>query len=230
MATGMRRSSRQTRGQNRSAYTAESDDEFVIHKPSSDGFSVDEPMSGKRKAKPKPQSIPITTPLGQMPDVEGRSFKVYAVELHEVAVNYDPSNTSERVSAHITKAERQRALAHTQVIPTWRIWVYNSALPPANQKHLRLFPEYQNQRTPEQIRWEKGEQAMEPPVDIVQFFHNDDDDIQENDKTMKRIEVPSLFVTVPLYLFSCVCRRDVVVLPSIPPAPQQSSAPTVWIL
>ena len=86
--------------------------------------------------------------LDELPDRPGRDFK-FQVELADVMVTWDPSEGELVSSANMTTAEQMKRMdQYYKVIKTWRLRVWNDALPIDQRgKLLRLFPEMKPQYT-----------------------------------------------------------------------------------
>lgn len=71
----------------------------------------------------------------------GRAFK-YKIELATVVINWDPQPGDPKAPSDYKVADQEAAFAKwRRSIKTWRIHVWNSALPVEEQVQLRLFPE-----------------------------------------------------------------------------------------
>jgi hypothetical protein len=68
----------------------------------------------------------------------GRQFK-YEVKLADVEVTWDPADDERKNAKGLTfQATRDAIARYSKIIKAWRIHVWNSALPVAVQKRLRL--------------------------------------------------------------------------------------------
>ncbi|KAB2109672.1 hypothetical protein AG0111_0g944 [Alternaria gaisen] len=97
------------------------------------------------------------TPLGDLPDMIGRQFK-YDVELVELDINWDPVESEEKKPYFLKQQDQMTMLAkYRKKMKTWRVFVWDDALPKDQQTKLRLFPEHAPQSTRQEQAWIKKE-------------------------------------------------------------------------
>lgn len=83
-----------------------------------------------------------STPLGDLPDMPNRDF-AFNIQCEDVEVNWDPSEYEEVAPGAFSLIDKRVMMERWyRTIPTWRIYVFNQALPETGQVRLRLFPEY----------------------------------------------------------------------------------------
>jgi hypothetical protein len=119
------------------------------------------------KVMPNPIESVDITPLGKMPDIPGRHFK-FSVECCDIEVNWDPQ-PGEEVSPNTFSTGEQLALMEQRrmIRKTWRIFVWNDALPEDTQKRLRLFPEFAPQHSKKYATWyhcTRKKRPAKPPL------------------------------------------------------------------
>jgi hypothetical protein len=122
-----------------------------------------------KEVRPTPITPVEITPLGSMLDIPGRRFK-FSVECCDIETNWDPQldELSSR-NKYSTREQQDLIVRHRAIRKTWRIFVWNDALPKKMQKRLRLFPEFEPQRTTKYESWYKGNakkprRANPPPL------------------------------------------------------------------
>lgn len=79
----------------------------------------------------------------------------------------------------MTSSDYEALMKHWTIIPTGRVWVWNSALPVAEQKELRLFPEVQPTKARDMRIWESetirfeavlGRNSGKEPADSERYW------------------------------------------------------------
>jgi hypothetical protein len=86
-------------------------------------------------------------PLSELPDLPGRKF-THQIKLVNLEITWDPQEGEDTQPRSRNTADELKDLErYRKHIKTWRITVCNSALPPAQQKYLRVFPEVKPVRT-----------------------------------------------------------------------------------
>ena len=88
-----------------------------------------------------PSMAATLLPLGEPPIVQGRRFACKIEGPVEIEITWDPPKYDEAKKKLSNKTEVVLISTYRKNIRTWRVWVYNSALPPSQQVLLRLFPE-----------------------------------------------------------------------------------------
>ncbi|CAO2650730.1 Nn.00g020220.m01.CDS01 [Neocucurbitaria sp. VM-36] len=122
-------------------------------------------------------------PLSQRPDMPNRLFQ-YKIECVPIEVTWDPLK-KRSFQDHKPSEEVAMIDGYYKVIKTWRIHVWNSALPSDQQIQLRLFPEWQETATLSFKSYEKREKyhrnktttksynmkrSIDEPKDRYKFF------------------------------------------------------------
>jgi hypothetical protein len=113
------------------------------------------------KEKVVPNSLNTNTaqvmPLNHRPDLPGRKY-TFSVKLAPIEVIWDPQTKMTLGGRDHTRTEEKDLIdGYFKVIPTWRIHVWNNALPKDQQKQLRLFPEWSETESLLQKAWRKSE-------------------------------------------------------------------------
>jgi hypothetical protein len=86
-------------------------------------------------------------PLAQFPDMPARDYKA-SIESADVQVNYDPQpGDAEHRSMKAWAVTRDAVDGYLKTIKTWRIRVWNAAVPETETRLLRLFPEWKPTKT-----------------------------------------------------------------------------------
>jgi hypothetical protein len=108
------------------------------------------------------------TPLGDLPDIAGRRFK-YEVKLVELDINHNPAEGEKRGISKRTLTEEKTFIdRYNKKTKTWRVSVWNDALPKDQQKKLQIFPEVQKSPTSAQQQWNgRVTQAKKTPKHTV---------------------------------------------------------------
>jgi hypothetical protein len=79
----------------------------------------------------------------------------------------------------MTSSDYEALMKHWTIIPTGRVWVWNSTLPVAEQKELRLFPEVQPTKARDMRIWESetirfeavlGRNSGKEPADSERYW------------------------------------------------------------
>jgi hypothetical protein len=97
--------------------------------------------------------------LRDLPDVPGRDFK-FEVKSELLEVNWDPIDESDELLAPKRTGECRALMdKYRKTIKTWRVTVFDGALPKTEQKRLRLFPEYEQEET---NIWRNGKLSAKP--------------------------------------------------------------------
>jgi hypothetical protein len=121
-----------------------------------------------KEVKPTPIMPIEITPLGSIPDMPGRRFK-FSVECCDIEANRDPQLGEEVTPSKCsTRKQQDLMIQNRAIMKTWRIFVWNDALPKETQKRLRLFLEFAPQRSRRYGIWhrvkaKKAKLANPPP-------------------------------------------------------------------
>jgi hypothetical protein len=119
------------------------------------------------KVTPNPIESVDITPLGKMPDMPGRHFK-FSVECCDIEVNWDPQKGEEASPNKFSTGEQLGLMEQRRMTrKTWRIFVWNAALPEDTQKRLRLFPEFEPQHSKKYTNWyysTRPKRPAKPPL------------------------------------------------------------------
>jgi hypothetical protein len=106
-----------------------------------------------KEAKPNPITPVEITPLGSIPDVSGRHFK-FSVECCDIETDCDSQLGGEVTPSECsTRKQQGLMIQYRAIMKTWRIFVWNDALPKGTQKRLRLFPKFALQRSRRYGTW-----------------------------------------------------------------------------
>jgi hypothetical protein len=109
------------------------------------------------------------TPLDSIPDVPGRRFK-FSVEFCDIETNWDPQLGGEVTPSMCSTRKKQDLMIQYHAISkTWRVSVWNDALPKETQKRLRLFPKFAPQRSRRYGVWHRVKAKKAKPANPLSY-------------------------------------------------------------
>jgi hypothetical protein len=109
------------------------------------------------------------TPLDSIPDVPGRRFK-FSVEFCDIETTWGYQLGGEVTPSMCSTRKKQDLMIQYHAISrTWRIFVWNDALPKETQKRLRLFPKFAPQRSRRYGIWHRVKAKKAKPANPLPY-------------------------------------------------------------
>jgi hypothetical protein len=122
-----------------------------------------------KEVPPNPIKHVKITPLDSIPDVPGRFFK-FSVEFCDIETNWDSQLDGEVTPGMCSTRKKQDLMIQYHAISkTWRISVWNDALPKQTQKRLRLFPKFAPQRSRRYGIWHRVKPKKAKPANPLPY-------------------------------------------------------------